>query len=616
MFKSAILTSLLVVTAICGTFTTVGAQGNTEAAVEVRVWNAVADGDRHFISARYAGGSWSTLGTIPLPLDSETANGRFRYGDISLDVPLEGRDGILVEIRVWKATRGEQDVYISIRPEGGSWRELGTVPLPLDRKTGNGRFRYGDIRLGVPSISSPDVPITFWGDFSQQRQAEIRDETLSVVAYFTDRYGLPEPDIELHVGADDDSLTQARRDVLGIPNPPFLNCGEAVNKRVFILEWCSTRTHGNTFPLAQEYFKVLQTHLASSSSASASVVVADWLLEGTATYMAIEYAVAKSYFQRITIDSALLDKATSAPFDLRNAEADIWDGGGPYVAAFATGYLIRQTSAEQLMDFFRALPRAPGWREAFSQAFGMSTEAFYADFALHVEEQRTRLFQVVMRVLNPDGSHLDSAFVIARKGSVRQSRVVDPGSQRFQFSLPEGNYHFDVHATDCLAFGPGAAIAQMIARYPSEGRMEVHEDLEILVQLPDWPSELNINCSQRDRYAIRGTLVSTGDHDFTTYTLAARTPGLWGAIYLDASGAQFRPDASGSFEILVPDGYEYRIQLQNACREQVGWYMADRDVIPWAWEQATGVPVDGSDVTGIRIRLPEVIEVDVRCNQR
>ena len=610
MFKNAIFTTLLAVIAVGGTVTTVGAQGNTEATVELRVWQRVSDPLRIDLSVRPAGGRWGR--TERLPMAETSTSKAFRYTDRSVAVPVAGGTAN-VELRVWQRISHPRRVYLSARPAGGAWGRA--ERLPMAETNAKKTFRYTDRRVAVTPLA-PEVPITFWGEVSEERQAEIRDEALSVAAYFADRYGLVEPDFELHVGADDDSLTQARRDLLDIPDPPFLNCGEAVNKRVFILEWCATRTHGNTFPLAQEYFKVLQTHLTSSGSASASVVAADWLLEGTATYMAIEYAVEKSHFQRITIDSTLLDRATSAPFDLRNAEADIWDGGGPDVAAFATGHLIRRTSAEQVMDFFRALPRTSGWREAFSQAFGMSTEAFYADLASHVEAQRTGLFPVVMRVLNPDGSHLDSALVIARRGGVRQSRVVDLPSQSFHFSLPEGNYHFNVHATNCLALGPGAGIAQLIARYPSEGRVEIHEGFEILVQLPDWPSELNINCSQRDRYAIRGTLVSAGDHDFTTYNLIARPLGPWGEVHLDASGAQFRPDAAGAFEILVPDGYEYRIWLQNECREEVGWYLSGRDVVPWAWEQATGVPVDGNDVSGIRIRLPEVIEADLRCNQR
>ena len=56
--------------------------------IEVRVWEDVRDPSRNYISARYEGGSWRTLGTIPLPLtDGMSRSGRFRYGDIILAVP-------------------------------------------------------------------------------------------------------------------------------------------------------------------------------------------------------------------------------------------------------------------------------------------------------------------------------------------------------------------------------------------------------------------------------------------------------------------------------------------------------------------------------------------------
>ena len=56
--------------------------------IEVRVWEDVRDPSRNYISARYEGGSWRTLGTIPLPLtDGTSRSGRFRYGDIILAVP-------------------------------------------------------------------------------------------------------------------------------------------------------------------------------------------------------------------------------------------------------------------------------------------------------------------------------------------------------------------------------------------------------------------------------------------------------------------------------------------------------------------------------------------------
>lgn len=56
--------------------------------IEVRVWEDVRDPSRNYISARYEGGSWRTLGTIRLSLtDGMSRSGRFRYGDIILAVP-------------------------------------------------------------------------------------------------------------------------------------------------------------------------------------------------------------------------------------------------------------------------------------------------------------------------------------------------------------------------------------------------------------------------------------------------------------------------------------------------------------------------------------------------
>ena len=67
-----------------------------------------------------------------------------------------------IEVRVWESTSNPTSNYISARPEGGSWRTLGTIPLgeyPASTYewTSNGRFRYSDIRLLVPL---PDAPQT------------------------------------------------------------------------------------------------------------------------------------------------------------------------------------------------------------------------------------------------------------------------------------------------------------------------------------------------------------------------------------------------------------------------------------------------------------------------
>ena len=111
--------------------------------VEVRVWQKISDGRSIYVSARPEGGDWDTIGTIPLPLDDgHSSSGNYRYGDITV----EG-----VEVRVWQEVSDARRIFISARPEGGDWGALGTIPLPLDDGyTSSGSYRYGDITVAVP----------------------------------------------------------------------------------------------------------------------------------------------------------------------------------------------------------------------------------------------------------------------------------------------------------------------------------------------------------------------------------------------------------------------------------------------------------------------------------
>ena len=61
-----------------------------------------------------------------------------------------GVEAASVEVRVWQNVDDERDLYVSARPAGGSWRTLGTVPLALDALTVSGSYRYGDIALALP----------------------------------------------------------------------------------------------------------------------------------------------------------------------------------------------------------------------------------------------------------------------------------------------------------------------------------------------------------------------------------------------------------------------------------------------------------------------------------
>ena len=60
-----------------------------------------------------------------------------------------------VEVRVWQDVRDGRRIHLSARAEGGSWRETGTIPLPLDGLSATGRYRYGDVVIALPVPPPP-----------------------------------------------------------------------------------------------------------------------------------------------------------------------------------------------------------------------------------------------------------------------------------------------------------------------------------------------------------------------------------------------------------------------------------------------------------------------------
>ena len=65
-----------------------------------------------------------------------------------------------VEVRVWQSTGDAERLYISARPDGGSWDTLGTIPLDMSGLNSRGTFRYGDITVAVPLPADPSEPLT------------------------------------------------------------------------------------------------------------------------------------------------------------------------------------------------------------------------------------------------------------------------------------------------------------------------------------------------------------------------------------------------------------------------------------------------------------------------
>ena len=159
-----------------------GAQSGNTANVEVRVWQRVSDANALYISARPEGGSWRTLGTIPIDMDGLSGSRAYRYGDITVTVPRAGTTAAVVEVRVWQRVRAELSLYISARPRGGSWGTLGTIPLDMSGRSG--AFRYGDItvRVPVPRAAAPTPTPTPTPSGGDDATCDFADSAQKVVA--------------------------------------------------------------------------------------------------------------------------------------------------------------------------------------------------------------------------------------------------------------------------------------------------------------------------------------------------------------------------------------------------------------------------------------------------
>ena len=119
-------------------------QSQRTANIEVRVWEDVNDPERNFISARPEGGSWRTLGTIPLPLtDGVSSSGRFRYGDITLAVPVPEARGVgsadwyreLAEANATAARRALDERDAALREVASLRAQLASRPAQTQRST-------------------------------------------------------------------------------------------------------------------------------------------------------------------------------------------------------------------------------------------------------------------------------------------------------------------------------------------------------------------------------------------------------------------------------------------------------------------------------------------------
>ena len=137
--RAALCAPGLLVVAVALLATPAGAAHATSSVrVEVSVWQHAENAAEIRVGAHPADGSSPAPAMRPLTLDDgASSSGRYRYGDIAVDVEWRiGAPPLTVQVRIWQHVEDERDIHISARGSLGSWRTLGTVPLALDARDG------------------------------------------------------------------------------------------------------------------------------------------------------------------------------------------------------------------------------------------------------------------------------------------------------------------------------------------------------------------------------------------------------------------------------------------------------------------------------------------------
>ena len=126
--------------------------GVSTVTVEMRLWQDVHNAENVWISARPKGGDWRALGTIPFPLDADDGTATYRYRDLAiagaeLRVWQKRDESERFYVRACGGACPEEDLFEA--------RSRIRVPLD-DGHSSSGRYRYGDLTVAVP-LAGPDL---------------------------------------------------------------------------------------------------------------------------------------------------------------------------------------------------------------------------------------------------------------------------------------------------------------------------------------------------------------------------------------------------------------------------------------------------------------------------
>ena len=449
----------------------------------------------------------------------------------STDEALADLEAVLTAAHIWNANTQQME-----SATGGASQRLATGSgLWLYATAGIEQWQQARVlsRAGLPSVE-------FHGSFEEADKVELWSRIEEVWSFFRQRYDVAVLDVTVRFGGIDSDI----------------QCGGYGHKIVYVLvDPCLTALPHEYSHAVQEYFSTLRTD-GSWGNVRFRIGPA-WLSEAVANYDAALFAdaIGETPLQDHTRESEIA--GITNPKELEELEYDMFDGdaGANYrLASLAAHYLISESGEQSLYDFYRIRRTTGSWEDAFVQAFGFDTPAFYRDFESYREELRSQYPIVDGTVLGPDGEGVAGVRIQVRTEQGTEWLVDTDPAGKFAGVALGGTYWltllFVSAGADCHLGWYGGADG-----YTTNSSQRVLLDLPgdsavgIVINLPKPLSEM---CK-----TIRGVARDSS---------GAPLAGLWTAAFArhDREGYSAQhTNELGVFEILERAGSSYEIHLHS-----------------------------------------------------
>ena len=256
-------------------------------------------------------------------------------------------------------------------------------------------YRADGLALLAPHrFDDRDGPLlVFTGDTPPEAEAAIREEFGKVRAFFSERFAVDEPDFTIYAVSDLEAAAPLYLRLSG-RRPAEGSCGWTVDglATIVILTCYEPPLHD----LDRRYFRAVREQIAPWGQLPAVPAGRDprgpnWLLLAGESYAEAAYRAATGRDTLDRIRGREVSAAARTWRSLRGLETHAGVIAAGYWEARALGFLAAErlvalAGEPALFAYYEALPDAAGWREAFEAAFGVTPEAFYADFDAYSAE--------------------------------------------------------------------------------------------------------------------------------------------------------------------------------------------------------------------------------------